>query len=85
MGAGPGAGPGFDLALTELADELGHRFLVDVSSAAGADIISRIDSERASDAVVERARSAVEAGRRRMGRDLRDFVQAQLGLDDAAP
>jgi hypothetical protein len=70
MGAGPGAGPGFDLALTELAGEPGHRFLVDVSSAAGADIISRIDSERAGDAVVQRARSAVEAAAGRMGRDL---------------
>jgi ferredoxin len=70
MNAGPGAGPGFDLALTELIDEAGHRFLVDVSSEAGADIITRVDSEGADDKTVRRARSAVELAASRMGRHL---------------
>jgi hypothetical protein len=70
MNAGPGAGPGFDLALTELIDEAGHRFLVDVSSEAGADILTRVDSERADDQTVRHARSAVAAAADRMGRHL---------------
>ncbi len=70
MNAGPGAGPGFDLALTELLGESGHRFLVDVSSEAGADLITRVDSERADDATVRRARSAVDLAADRMGRQL---------------
>jgi sulfhydrogenase subunit beta (sulfur reductase) len=70
MNAGPGAGPGFDLALTELLGESGHRFLVDVSSAEGADLIARVGSERADDATVRRARSAVETAADRMGRQL---------------
>jgi sulfhydrogenase subunit beta (sulfur reductase) len=70
MNAGPAAGPGFDLALTELLDETGHRFLVDVSSAEGADILTRVDSERADDETVRHARSAVEVAADRMGRHL---------------
>ena len=39
MGTGPGAGQdGFDLALTEIVSEGGHRFLVDVGSARGATV-----------------------------------------------
>ena len=70
VNAGPGAGPGFDLALTELIDEAGHRFLVDVSSEEGADILTRVDSEWADDETVRRARSAVELAADRMGRHL---------------
>jgi len=70
MNAGLGAGPGFDLALTELLDENGHRFLVDVSSAEGADVLSRVDSERADDETVRHARSAVEVAADRMGRQM---------------
>jgi ferredoxin len=73
MGAGPGADgtePGYDLALTELADEHAHRFLVDVGSGAGADILSQVRSERADDATVLTARSAVEAAADRMGRSM---------------
>jgi hypothetical protein len=70
MNAGPGAGPGFDLALTELLDEAGRRFLVDISSDAGADVVSRVDSQRADDETVRHARSAVEEAAGRMGRQL---------------
>jgi len=70
MNTGPGAGAGFDLALTELLDEEGHRFLVDVASDEGADIMTRLDSEWADDETVRQARSAVAAAADRMGRDL---------------
>ena len=40
MGTGPGVrDPGYDLALTELVDDGGHRFLVEVGSPRGADIL----------------------------------------------
>ena len=40
METGPKARSGFDLALTELIDEGGHRFLVEVGSEAGAELLS---------------------------------------------
>jgi ferredoxin len=87
MGAGPGVdpandgAPGYDLALTELLDERGHRFLVDVGSSRGADIVGQVPSERADDATVRRAESAVEAAADQMGRqmeagDLRELMAA---------
>ena len=81
MSSGPGAGPGFDLALTELLDERGHRFLVDISSAGGADIMTRLDSERADDDTVRRARSAVAAAADRMGRNLDPVGLRELMAD----
>ena len=81
MSSGPGAGPGFDLALTELLDERGHRFLVDISSAEGADIMTRLDSERADDDTVRRARSAVAAAADRMGRELDPVGLRELMAD----
>src|SRR5215469_5858367 len=60
MGTGPGADQGYDLALTEMADGGGHRFLVEVGSERGADVLERVPSEPADQATVRRARSAVE-------------------------
>jgi len=79
MGTGPGADQGYDLALTERLDEGGHRFLVDVGSPRGADILERVSSEPADENVVRTARSAVEEAAGRMGRqleigDLRDLM-----------
>ena len=93
MGTGPGvdgASP-YDLALTELADERGHRFVVDVGSPRGADILAHVRSEPAGDEV-RQARSAVEAAAGRMGRHLdagglRDLMAASHGAarwDDVA-
>ncbi|MFH0899388.1 MAG: 4Fe-4S dicluster domain-containing protein, partial [Pseudomonadota bacterium] len=42
MGTGPRAMQGFDLALTELTDGAGHRFLVEIGSEAGARILGRV-------------------------------------------
>ncbi len=55
--------------MTELADEGGHRFVVDVGSPRGADILGQVHSEPA-DEDVRRARSAVAAAAGRMGRQL---------------
>ncbi len=43
MGTGPEVGPGgYDLALTERVDDDGRRYLVDVGSADGAEILAAL-------------------------------------------
>jgi len=93
MGTGPGAGDtGYDLALTELAGQDGHRFLIETGSPGGAEVIGRIPSEAATDAVVQGARSEVAAAASRMGRHmeaggLRDLMADSHGAarwDDVA-
>lgn len=79
MGTGPGADAGYDLALTEMVDEAGHRFLVEIGSPRGADVLERVPSEPAGEATIRGARSAVEAAAGRMGRqmeagDLRELM-----------
>jgi len=81
MGTGPGADRGYDLALTEMADQGGHRFLVDVGSRRGADVLERVPSEPASEAARQRARSAVEAAADRMGRQMQTADLRELMAD----
>ncbi len=82
MGTGPKAGGGYDLALTELLDG-GHRFLVEVGSEEGADVLAALparDAEaedlRAADAVVERAEGLM--GRTLDTNDIRDLLASNL-------
>ena len=93
LGTGPGAGQdGFDLALTEIVSEGGHRFLVDVGSARGAEVIGQVPSEAATEDDVQRSRSEVSAAASRMGRQLdtgglRDLMAGSHGAarwDDVA-
>ena len=75
MGAGPGTeGSSFDLALTELLSHIdqqtGHRFLVDIGSRRGADLLGRVPSEAADEATVRQARAGVEAAADQMGRQM---------------
>ena len=79
MDTGPGADKGYDLALTEMLDDDGHRFLAEVGSQRGADVMARVPSEPADEATSHGARSAVAAAADRMGRqmetgDLRDLM-----------
>ncbi|HUA31867.1 MAG TPA: 4Fe-4S dicluster domain-containing protein [Streptosporangiaceae bacterium] len=81
MGTGPQAGPGYDLALTEMTDEGTHRFLIDVGSAAGADVLASVPTRPADDVTAEQARAAVAGAAGRMGRSmpadaLRDLMAA---------
>jgi ferredoxin len=69
MGTGPGAEAGFDLALTELDDDAGHRFVVAIGTDRGAEVLARVPTSPASaddlasrDRVVESATDAI--GRR---------------------
>ena len=87
MGTGPGAeGGAYDLALTELVDDHGHRFLVEVGSQHGADVLERVPSEPADQAIARGARSAVEAAAERMGRQMQtgDLRELMAGSHQAA-
>lgn len=69
-GSGPGIGPGYDVALTEVVGEEDHWFLARPGSAAGERMLARIPLRDASAADVAAARAAVEDAATRMGRSL---------------
>ncbi|SDN47132.1 4Fe-4S dicluster domain-containing protein [Streptomyces sp. cf386] len=69
-GGGPAADPGYDLALTEIVDENGHRFLARVGSDEGAELLDRIPHRTADPVTQGTADAAVDAARDRMGRSL---------------
>ena len=69
MGTGPGVTSDFDLALTELLDA-SHRFLVEVGSEAGAEVLAVLRAEAASTADRHAAVAVVERTARSMGRTL---------------
>ncbi|MFE3796535.1 4Fe-4S dicluster domain-containing protein [Nocardia tengchongensis] len=72
MGTGPGVAAGYDLALTERIDDSGHRFLVEVGSAAGERILAELRSRPATQAEIADARAEVAAAAGRMGRSMPD-------------
>jgi ferredoxin len=86
MGAGPQAGPGYDLALTEMVGDGAHRFLIDVGSPAGADLLASVPTRKADDVTAGQARSAVTDAAGRMGRSMPADVLHDLmaGSDGAA-
>ena len=86
MGGGPAADAGFDLALTEVLDETGHRFLVRAGSEAGQDVLAHVSHQPADPATEHAARAAVDSARDRMGRamppvDLRALMGGSLEAD----
>ena len=70
MGTGPRATAGFDLALTELTGEGGHRFVVETGSARGAKFLEELESLPATDADLRAAESAVEGAARQQVRSI---------------
>ena len=79
MGTGPAAGPGYDLSLTERLDGDSVRYLVEVGSQDGAELLAAIPHEPAGADEVECAHAEVEAAAGKMGRqmpagDLRDLL-----------
>jgi sulfhydrogenase subunit beta (sulfur reductase) len=86
MGTGPGADQGYDLALTEIVDAGGHRFLVDAGSQRGTDVLARVSSEPADETTERGARSAVEEAAGRMGRQMEtgDLRELMAGSHQAA-
>jgi sulfhydrogenase subunit beta (sulfur reductase) len=72
MGSGPRVEGGFDLALTELLDERGHRFVVHVGSELGAEIAAELTLADASEADRASDMAVVEDARGRMGRSFEE-------------
>jgi ferredoxin len=83
MSAGPKAASGFDLALTELIDGEGHRFLVEAGTERGAEIMSEIPCSAATPADTREAEKVTEGTVAQMSRampalDLRDLLYDNL-------
>lgn len=81
MGTGPEVGPGYDLALTERIDSDGRRYIVDVGSGDGADLLAELPHREADPAELASARSDVadavdEMGRQMPAGDLRELLIA---------
>lgn len=81
-GSGPRAESAYDLALTELLEEE-HRFLVDVGSVRGAELLGTLPARPATDDDRAAAAASIAAAAERMGRtmdtrDLRGMLLANL-------
>ena len=72
MGTGPrpmaGRGAPFDLAMTEILDAAGHRFLVEAASERGVEVLREVGGRIADDR--DRADAAAESAAGRMGRTM---------------
>ncbi|MGZ4602287.1 MAG: 4Fe-4S dicluster domain-containing protein [Kineosporiaceae bacterium] len=82
MGTGPRPDAGFDVALTEIMDDDGHRFLAEPGSVAGAGVLAEVPSRPATRADEEAARALATAASEAMGRSvategLRDLLYAR--------
>ena len=80
MQTGPQVTSGFDLALTEILDDGQHRFLVEVGSTKGGDLLDEIDSIGATDADYSAAAAAIANAKGQMGRtmdisDVKELLQ----------
>lgn len=70
MGTGPQVGSGYDLALTERVDGGERRYVVDVGSDDGADVLAALPHRRAEAPEIDAARAEVEQATHRMGRTM---------------
>jgi len=70
MGTGPAPGPGYDLCLTERLDADGHRFLVEVGTPAGEQVLATVPHRQAHVGEIEDAHVAVADAADRMGRQM---------------
>ncbi len=77
MGSGPRIG-GFDLGLTELLDEAGHRFVIEIGSEAGAAIADQLPLQALTPSEAEAPQRAAEAAEAAIQREL-----PQEGLREA--
>ncbi len=83
MGTGPEASSGHDVALTELIADGTHRFLAEVGSAAGAEILAGLshrpasaEDEAAAEAVIARTRASM--GRQMDAEGVKQLLQRNL-------
>jgi sulfhydrogenase subunit beta (sulfur reductase) len=70
MGTGPKAVTGYDLSLTEVVRDNQHFLLVQCGTKAGAEVLSEIPAEVASEEEIAAANAIVEETARHMGRSL---------------
>jgi sulfhydrogenase subunit beta (sulfur reductase) len=70
MDAGPKVEAGFDLALTEVIEEGSHRFVMEVGSAAGVDLVTDLPHRPATEEEITAAERVVDRTRGQMGRQL---------------
>ena len=70
MDSGPKAESGFDLSLTELIDDAGHRFVVEVGTDRGAEVLAALPHRPADTRDVGAAEETVERTAASMGREL---------------
>lgn len=83
MQTGPKTSSGFDLALTELLDDRGHRFLVEVGSPHGVEVMSEVPHRPADTEDEPAAARAIDRATQQMGRsldttDIRNLLQRNL-------
>jgi formate hydrogenlyase subunit 6/NADH:ubiquinone oxidoreductase subunit I len=83
MDSGPRARDGYDLALTELLDERGHRFLAEAGSDRGAEVLAALPCRPAEEGDVAAAGAAVDATARSMGRTMDTTGIRELLQDNA--
>ncbi len=85
MGTGPAAGPGYDLVMTEVVDDGGHRFWIRSGSEEGAGILAELPARPADAATQEAARAGVTSAADRMGRTMpeADLHELMAGTLDA--
>ncbi|MEU6417499.1 4Fe-4S dicluster domain-containing protein [Streptomyces spiralis] len=86
MGTGPAVEAGYDLALTEVVDDGGHRFLCRSGSEEGAAVLAELPRHGADDATRNAAADAVRRAASNMGRsmppvDLHDLMRDNLEAD----
>jgi ferredoxin len=86
MGTGPACGPGYDLALTERVAGDCVNYLVEVGSAAGAEVLASIPHRMAELAESRRAADEVAAAADKMGRQMPDIdLRALLNESRESP
>jgi ferredoxin len=86
MRSGPGIDEGFDLALTELNDDSGHRFVARCGSTRGADVLSSVTTHPASERDLSERTVLLENASGRMVRGLPfDEVAALLARNGEHP
>jgi sulfhydrogenase subunit beta (sulfur reductase) len=70
MDAGPKVDAGFDLSLTELVEKDRHLFVMEVGTAAGADMVEDLPGRPATEEEIEAAEQVVARTKAQMGRSL---------------
>ena len=70
MGTGPKVDAGYDLALTEVLDGGAHRFVVEVGSARGAEVLAEVPSSPAEEDDQRAPQAAAERAASQMGREM---------------